>query len=89
MERQRLYRASLGDRVDEKDGHAVFPWYGELTECGEWVEEGDRRWRRDDTWFPTEAAALASLADRIEAIGEACLRQAIQLRCKAADRVTA
>ena len=79
-ERQRLYRAMLGTSVTEKQGHSVLTWYGTLTECGEWVEAGQTRWRRDGTWFESEAAALASLAGRIEAIGYACLNQAQQLR---------
>ena len=87
-ERQRLYRADLGTSVNAKTGHTILWWYGEVTECGEWVEQGATRWRRDDTWFDSEAAALASLADRIEAIGDACLRQAIRLRAAAAEEVT-
>jgi hypothetical protein len=88
MERQRLYRAELGTSADAKDGHTVFSWYGEVTPCGEWVEQGSMRWRRDDTWFETEAAALASLADRIEAIALACNRQARRLRFAAVEEVT-
>lgn len=79
-ERQRLYRAELGTSVNATTGHSVLSWYGTLTECGEWVEAGQARWRRDGTWFETKAAALASLAPRIEAIGYACLNQAEQLR---------
>lgn len=84
---QRVWRAELGSSVDAKDGHKVFAWFGTVTPCGEWVEQGPTRWRRDDTWFDTEAAALASLADRIEAIALACNRQARRLRF-AAEEVT-
>jgi hypothetical protein len=87
MERQRLYRAELGTSVNAKDGHTVFSWYGEITPCGELVEQGPTRWRRDDTWFESEAAALASLADRIEAIALACNRQARRLRFAVAEEV--
>jgi len=79
-ERQRLYRAELGTSVTANNGHSVLSWYGTLTECGEWVEQGQTRWRRDGTWHETKAAALASLADRIDAIGLACRQQAQQLR---------
>ncbi len=87
MERQRLYRAELGSRVDAKTGHSTLSWYGTVTECGEWVEQGQTRWRRDDTWFETEAAALASLADRIEAVALAMNRQARRLRFAVAEEV--
>jgi hypothetical protein len=87
-DRQRLYRADLGTSADAKTGHTIFSWYGEVTECGEWVEQGATRWRRDGTWFDSEAAALASLAGRIEAIGEACNRQARRLRFAATEEVT-
>lgn len=86
-ERQRLYRADLGTSVNAKTGHTVFSWYGTVTECGEWVEHGNLRWRRDDTWFDSEAAALASLADRIEAVALACNRQARRLRFAATEEV--
>lgn len=87
MEGQRLYRAELGSRVDAKTGHSTLSWYGTVTECGEWVEQGQTRWRRDDTWFETEAAALASLADRIEAVALAMNRQARRLRFAVAEEV--
>ena len=84
---KRLYRADLGSRVDEKTGHSTLSWYGTVTECGEWVEQGKTRWRRDDTWFESEAAALASLADRIEAVALACNRQARRLRFAVSEEV--
>jgi prephenate dehydratase len=87
MEGQRLYRAELGSRVDAKTGHSTLSWYGTVTECGEWVEQGQTRWRRDDTWFETEAAALASLADRIEAVALAMNRQARRLRFAVSEEV--
>jgi len=87
MEGQRLYRAELGSRVDAKTGHSTLAWYGTVTECGEWVEQGQTRWRRDDTWFESEAAALAALADRIEAIALACNRQAWRLRFAVSEEV--
>ena len=87
MEGQRLYRAELGSRVDAKSGHSTLSWYGTVTECGEWVEQGKTRWRRDDTWHETEAAALASLADRIEAIALACNKQARRLRFAVSEEV--
>jgi prephenate dehydratase len=88
MERQRLYRADLGTSVNAKTGHTVFSWWGTVTECGEWVEQGSTRWRRDDRWFESEAAALASLADRIEAVALACNRQARRLRFAVAEEAT-
>lgn len=88
MERQRLYRADLGTSVNAKDGHSTLCWYGTVTECGEWVEQGTMRWRRDDTWHPSEAAALASLTDRIEAVALACFRQVRRLRILADEEVT-
>lgn len=86
-EPKRLYRAELGTRVDAKNGHSVLSWYGTVTECGEWVEQGQTRWRRDDTWHETEAAALASLADRIEAVALAMNRQARRLRFAVSEEV--
>lgn len=86
-EEHKVWRAELGTSVNEETGHTTFTWYGTVTECGEWVEQGPTRWRRDDTWFDTEAAALASLADRIEAIALACNRQARRLRFAATEEV--
>ncbi|NBW15929.1 MAG: hypothetical protein EBR82_48890 [Caulobacteraceae bacterium] len=86
-EPKRLYRAELGTSVNAKTGHSTLSWYGTVTECGEWVEQGQTRWRRDDTWFETEAAALASLADRIEAIALAMNKQARRLRFAVSEEV--
>ena len=82
---QRVWRAELGTRVDAEDGHSTLAWFGTVTECGEWVEHDGKRWRRDDTWHDTQEAALASLADRIEAIALACNRQARRLRFAAEE----
>jgi len=81
---KRMYRATLGDRANDTSGHSTILWFGVVTPCGEWVERGDGcRHRLDDSWHETGEAALASLADQIEAIALACNRQARRLRLEA------
>jgi hypothetical protein len=82
---KRMYRAALGDRVNDTSGHATIVWFGTLTDCGQWVESESCRWRRDDSWHWSEEAALAALAPQIEDIALACNRQARRLRMQADD----
>ena len=75
-----LWRAELGTHADAKRGHSTLVWYGTVSACGRYVQQGEMLWQRNETWYESEAEALASLADRIAAIGLACLAQAEQLR---------
>ena len=75
--RQKLYRAHI--HWDYSGAH-VFCHYGHLSACGEWVEGGsDTRWRRTADWYETEAAAEASKAGEVAAMGAKLIDQAKQL----------
>lgn len=73
---RRVYRAWVN--VDHR-GATVWCNYGHLSECGQWVEHGDTRWRRTAEWFDTEADAKASKAAEVAAIGAKLIDQAKQL----------
>ena len=77
----RMYRAQLSARADAEHGCHFIAWHGHVTPCGQWVEQaGGGRWPLDGTWYATEAKAVASLADQIEAVALACNRQARRLK---------
>lgn len=75
-ERQRLYRAHI--RWDST-GATVYCTYAYLSECGEWLELGDTRWRRTRDWHEDEADARAGKAVEIAEMGAMLIRQASAL----------
>lgn len=83
---KKVYRAWVN--YDHK-GASVWCNYGHLSPCGKWVEAGDTRWRRTDEWFDTVAAARASKAAEVAAMGAKMLEQAKQLLDAAASEVAA
>jgi len=76
-ERKKLYRphVSWSDR-----GATVWCHYGYLSECGEWLDGGDTRWRRTDDWFETEAEAHASCSPKLVEMACKILGQAAELK---------
>jgi hypothetical protein len=81
-ERQKVYRAHI--HFDHR-GATVFCHYGHVSECGEWVEGGDTRWRRSADWFDSEVEAKASKAGEISAMAAKLLEQGYELLA-AADK---
>jgi hypothetical protein len=80
---KRVYRAGI--HWDSR-GANVFCWYGHVSPCGEWVEGGsDTRWRRTADWHDTEAAAKASKAAEVAAMGAKLLEEAQQLLAAAKE----
>jgi len=86
---QRRYIAHLTERATAGDGMGIFTTWGEVTPCGEWVEQdfifADKtrnhvvRHKLDDHWCETPAEAMAAKADKIRAIARKMLEQADQL----------
>ena len=81
---QRVYAAFVHISSNRAN---VVAYYGYLSDCGEWVEVGKVRNRRDADWHDTEAAAKASKAGELEEMARRMLEQAAELR--AAVEVTA
>jgi hypothetical protein len=75
-ERQRLFRAHINW---DYRGATVFCTYAHLSECGQWLEHGDTRWRRSAEWFVTEAEARASKAVEVAEMGAKLIRQSAEL----------
>ena len=85
----RRYIAHLTERATLGEGMGVFTTWGELTPCGEWVEQNfvfadlDRnnvvRHKLDHHWGETPEEAMAAKADKIRAIARKMLEQADQL----------
>jgi hypothetical protein len=76
-ERQKLYTAFIHITFNRAN---VVAYYGYLSDCGEWVEVGKVRNRRDADWHDTEAAAKASKAGELEEMARRMLEQAAELR---------
>ena len=83
-ERQKLYTAFIHITSNRAN---VVAYYGYLSDCGEWVEVGKVRNRRDADWHDTVASAKASKAGELEEMARRMLEQAAELR--AAVEVTA
>jgi hypothetical protein len=87
--RQRRYIAHLTERATVGEGMGIFTTWGEVTPCGEWVEQdfifADKtrnhvlRHKLDEHWCETPAEAMAAKADKIRAIARKMLEQADQL----------
>jgi hypothetical protein len=87
--RQRRYIAHLTERATVGDGMGIFTTWGEVTPCGEWVEQdfifADKtrnhvvRHKIDKHWCETPEQAMAAKADKIRAIAQKMLEQADQL----------
>jgi hypothetical protein len=75
-ESQRFYRAHINW---DYRGATVFCHYAHLSECGEWLEHGDNRWRRTAEWYTSEAEARASKAVEVAEMGAKLIRQSAEL----------
>jgi hypothetical protein len=85
----RRYIAHLTERATLGEGMGVFTTWGEVTQCGEWVEQNfvyaDHtrnnvvRHKLDHHWGKTPEEAMAAKADKIRAIAGKMLEQADQL----------
>jgi hypothetical protein len=84
-ERKRLYRAHI---TWDFRGATVFCTYAHLSECGQWLEHGDTRWRLTADWCEDEAQARAAKAAEIAEMGAKLIRQAAAL-LEAREEVTA
>jgi hypothetical protein len=73
---KRLYRAHINW---DFRGATVFCTYAALSECGQWLEHGDTRWRLTPGWYETEAQARAGKAAEIAEMGAKLIKQAAQL----------
>lgn len=87
-DRKRLYHAHIHDRASETEGIGIFTTFGELTECGQWVEQqftyADARQEKvrhavSGYWADTPEKAMAAKAAKIRAIGHRLIRQADEL----------
>lgn len=78
-----VYKAHMTGQYDAREGAFVYVMRGEVSDCGEWIENGNVRWRRTPDWKETVEEAKAVLAPRISEMGAAMLRQAAAL-CSAA-----
>jgi len=72
-DRQKVYRARVN--FDHR-GATVWCHFGFVSECGNWVECGDKRWRRTNEWFATQREAKATLAGEVAAMGARLINQA-------------
>jgi hypothetical protein len=80
---KRVYRAGI--HFDYR-GANVFCWFGHVSPCGEWVDFGvDQRGRLTADWHDTEAAAKASKAAEVAAMGAKLLEEAQQLLAAAKE----
>lgn len=85
----RRYIAHLTERATLGEGMGIFTTWGELTPCGEWVENYRERidksrvdvvrHKLDEHWGETPEAAMAAKADKIRAIARKMLEQADEL----------
>ena len=87
-DRQRLYHAHISERASETEGMGIWTTFGELTECGQWVEQrftyADARQETvrhavGEYWASTPEKAMAAKAAKIRAIGQRLIRQADEL----------
>jgi hypothetical protein len=86
---KRRYVAILTERATIGEGMGIFCTYGDLTLCGEWVEQNYQfadptrdnviRHKVDHHWGETPEEAMAAKADKIRAIARKMLEQADQL----------
>jgi len=76
-ERKKVYRAHL--TTNPAVGEPCFCWFGYLSDCGEWVEGGDTRWRRTREWCDSEAEAKAVLAPQLASMGSRLIEKAAEL----------
>ena len=85
----RRYVAILTERATLGEGMGIVTTWGEVTPCGEWVEQNYVyadptrnnviRHKLDHHWGATPAEAMAAKADKIRAIARKMLEQADQL----------
>ena len=75
-ERHKVWRAHVN--WDHR-GATVFCTYGFRSQCGEWVEGCDTKWRFSPEWFDTPEKAKASKAGEVAAMGARLINQAHEL----------
>ena len=86
---QKMYFAHLTERATIGDGMGLFTTSGEVTLCGQWVEQRFTfadphrnnviRHRLDRYWGETPEEAMAAQVDKIRAIARRMLEQADQI----------
>jgi hypothetical protein len=79
----KVYKANMTGHFNNADGAIIYVMSGDVSDCGEWIENGNVRWRRTPDWTDTAEEAKALLAPRISEIATAMLRQTAAL-CSAA-----